>query len=435
MTSTPPAGTTDLHNIYCDLALALGAEAGRAGTGDAAAQRYATVNSRVQQLWARTVQQLGSTMSAADLAGVPPVVQPDPAAPPDLDVDMVLDAVASYRPSPGAGTAARRIPVSVRTAALTWCAAAALLAVTLGLTTPIKLGAIPVFVIPIATVLLVAWRGAGRVRGFFFAIGLAPLALVPGAAGVAVAALAIVVLVEGFAYITHLSSTVDGSGEDDPRAQRRPLEIELAVYSLAAATIRVDMVGLLVLACLAGFLWRRRWTAALAAALTCLAWYVQQRSASGADVVVYLVLAAHWARAVFHRPWLAGRMSLTEIGLRLSGRAVRGTYRVAVRTAENVMPPLGAPTPGWLFPGLASGAAPARTPPAGGGGGMKYCSTCVRNTPHDPAGFSLPVCRRCAGGANRGKDERTTTRSCPVCRAPMPHAGNGKCLNCWKKAR
>ncbi|MGH3615210.1 MAG: hypothetical protein ACRDRK_21965 [Pseudonocardia sp.] len=439
MSSTPPAGSTDLHNIYCDLALALGTEAHRAGTDDAAAQRYAAVHSHVQQLWARTVQQLGSRMSAADRVGVPPVVQPDPAAPADLDVDMVLEAVASYRPptdaGAGVGRAPRLLPVSVRTAALVWCAAATVLAVVLGLTTPINLGAVPLFLIPIATVLLVAWRGAGGVRGFFYAIGLAPLALVPGAAGVAVAALAIVVLVEGFAYITYLSSAVDGSWEDDPRAQRRPLEIELAVYSLAAATIRVDMVGLLVIACLAGFLWRRRWTAALAAALTCLAWFVQQRSAGGADVVVYLVLAGHWARAVFHRPWLAGRMSLTEVGISLSGWALRGTWRAARRAADNVLPPLGAASGSGLLSGLTSREAGTRTP-GGGSFGLRYCNTCLTSTEHDKAGFSQPVCRRCLGKAGRRGDRDATFRqTCGTCRGPTQHTDSGKCLNCWRKGR
>jgi hypothetical protein len=438
MRSTPPAGLTDLHHIAGDLAMVLGAATRQAAADGTAAERYAAVNHRVQQLWAQAVQQVAAGLPAADLAGLPPVVEADPTAPIDLDIDGILDNVAAYRPARGDESAPRTsfvTVVSVHTAALAWCAVAAVVAVTLGVATPVRLGAIPLFLIPVATVLLVAWRGAGRVRGIVYAIGLAPLAVAPGAAGATVAALAIVGLVEGFAYITHLSSAIDGSWADDPRARRRPLEIELAVYSLAAATIRVDMVGLLVLACLAGFLWRRRWTAALAAALTCLSWYVQLGSASGADAAVYLVLAVHWSRAVFHRPWLAGRMSLTEIGLTLTGRALRGSWRMAERATGGVLPPLGAPKPGWLYRGLTSREAGTRT--AGGGTfGLKYCNTCLTSTEHDKAGFSLPICRRCVAKAGRTNTRDATFRqSCGVCRGPTPHTHDGQCLSCWKKGR
>lgn len=429
---------SDLANIHRDLAFALGAAQHQASSDPDAQDWLLGVNHRVQRAWSQTVQRAGAGLPPGDLQGIPPVVEPDPDAPDDLDVEVILEHVAAYRPPGGEPVRSRwappGFPGSTRTAALIWCAAAGTLAVLLGVTVA-GLAVVPAFVPPIAVALLVAWRGAGRVPGALFAIGLAPLALLLPHVLVSVAALAIIALIEGFAYLTYLSSASDGSWEHELRAQRRPMELELILYSLAAATVRVDVVALLVLACLAGLLWRRRWTAWLAAALTALALSVQLASVSGAEVLVYLALGVHWLRAAFHGPWLASRLSITEIGLSITGRAVRGSWRVAQRTVENALPPLAAPSRGGLFSGLTSREAGTRTP-GGGSFGLRYCNTCLTSTEHDKAGFSLPICRRCVTKAGRrGGKDGTFRQNCGICRGPTQHTHDGKCLSCWRKGR
>lgn len=379
----------------------------------------------MQQLWSLTVQRLGAGLEQADLSDIPPTVEPDLQAPADLDVDAILDHVAAFKP---AATVTPQQPwspfgraVTVRTAALVWCAVAAVLAVVLGV---IGVGpvVVPAFLPPIATGLLLAWKGVGRVPGVLWAVGLVPLVFLVVATNTAVA---FVVLVEGFAYLTYLSSSEDGSWQHEPRAQRRSLEIELVLYSLAAWTTGNDLVVPLFFACLAGLLWRRRWTAATAAAVTGLVLLLTLTPAAVLNHgPVYAVLAVHWVRAIFHDPWLASRLSMTEIGLTLSGRALRGSWRVAQRTVQNALPPLVSPQRGSLFQRLGSS-----------GDGLRYCWTCHMKTPHKSAGFSLPICQRCVGKADKATSGRTFGQSCPVCRGRTPHTDGGKCLSCWKKGR
>ena len=109
---------------------------------------------------------------------------------------------------------------------------------------------------------------------------------------------------------------------------------------------------------------------------------------------------------------------MTEIGLTLSGQ-----WRVAQRTVENA---LASPQRGSLFQGLGSGSS---------GDGLRYCWTCHMKTLHDSAGFSLPICRRCVGKADKATNGQTFSQSCPVCRGRTPHTDGGKCLSCWKKGR
>ncbi len=321
--------------------------------------------------------------------------------------------------------------ISVRTAALVWCAVAATLAVGLGLTIAGP-AVVLAFIPPIVTGLLLAWRGVGRAPGVLWAIGLAPLVIIAVGTGAA-AALVAIALVEGFAYLAYLSSNADGSWQHEPRAQRRPLEIELVSYSLAVWSTGSDIEGLLLVVFLAGLLWRRRWTAVAAAAVTGLAPFLGVSSWSVAAAyfnhygLVYAVLTAHWLRAIFHGPWLAGRLSMTEIGLTLSGRALRGSWRVAQRTVESALLPLASPQRGSLFQGLGNS--------NGSGDGLRYCWTCHMKTQHKSAGFSLPICQRCVSKANTTTSERTFSQSCPLCRGRTPHTDDGKCLSCWKKGR
>ncbi|MGH8920168.1 MAG: hypothetical protein ACRD0H_17855, partial [Actinomycetes bacterium] len=326
------------------------------------------------------------------------------------------------------------LAVPARTAALVWCAAAVVCAVVLGVAGG---GAVvvPAFLPPIVTGLLLAWRGAGRAPGALWAVGLMPLVILVGGPGTAVA---FVALVEGFAYLVHLSGTADDSSPPELRVQRRPLEIELVLYSLASWTTGIDMTGLLIVACLAGLLWRRRWTAAVAAAITGLALVVELNTSSVAGVLVshglvYVVLTAHWLRAISHGPWLASRLSMTELGLVLSGRALRGGRRVVQRTVENALPPLVSPPRGGLFQGTGNR---GNNSSINSGDNLLYCWTCHRKTEHKPAGFSPPICLRCVRKAGNSRSERTLIRSCPVCRqGPTPHTAGGKCLNCWKDGR
>lgn len=178
MSSAPRGDAVDLGNVYSDLAAALGAAHHQSTFGDGSPERLAAVNQAVQQLWSRTVQRLGAGMEHADLSGIPPVVEPDLEAPAELDVDAILDHVAEFEPAPAVTPQQPWSPfgwaISVRTAALVWCAVAAVLAVVLGLTVagPVV---VPAFIPPIATGLLLAWRGVGRAPGVLWAIGLAPL--------------------------------------------------------------------------------------------------------------------------------------------------------------------------------------------------------------------------------------------------------------------
>lgn len=435
MSSAPRDDMVDLRDVYSDLAAALGAAHHQATLGDGSPERLAAVNQAVQQLWSLTVQRLGAGLEHPDLSGIPPVIEPDLEAPADLDVDAILDHVTDFEPAPVVIPQQPWSPfgwaISVRTAALVWCAVAAVLAVVLGLTVagPVVVLA---FIPPIVTGLLLAWRGVGRAPGVLWAIGLAPLVIIAVGTGTA-AVLVALALVEGFAYLAYLSSNTNGSWQHEPRAQRRPLEIELVLYSLAAWSTRSDIEGLLLVVFLAGLLWRRRWTAATAAAVTGLAPFLELGSWSVTAAyfnyygLVYAVLAAHWVRAIFHGPWLASRLSMTEIGLTLSGRALRGSWRVAQRTVENALPSLVSPGRGGLFQGLASGGST--------GDGLRYCWTCHMKTQHKSAGFSLPICQRCVGKANTTTSERTFSQSCPLCRGRTPHTDGGKCLSCWKKGR
>ncbi|MGH3812555.1 MAG: hypothetical protein ACRDUV_08875 [Pseudonocardiaceae bacterium] len=429
MSSPPRDDTVDLRNVYNNLAAALGSAHHQATLGDCSPDRLVAVNQTVQKLWSLTVQRLGAGLEQADLSDIPPTVEPDLQASADLDVNAILDHVAAFEPAavtPQPPWSPFGWVVSVRTAALVWCAVTAILAVVLGV-----IGGEPVVVSaslpPIATGLLLAWRGVGRVPGVFWAVGLVPLVFLVVAPHTAVA---FVVLVEGFAYLTFLSSSEDGSWQHEPRARRRPLEIELVLYSLAAWTTGNDLVVLLFIACLAGLIWRRRWTAATAAAVT---GFVLLLTLSPTAVLnhgpVYAVLAVHWVRAIFHGPWLAGRLSMTEIGLTLSGRALRGGWRIAQRTVENALPPLTPPARGNLFQGLGSSSN------SSSGDGLRYCWTCHMKTQHKSAGFSLPICQRCVGKADKATSRRTFSQSCPVCHGRIPHTDGGKCLSCWKKGR
>ncbi len=126
----------------------------------------------------------------------------------------------------------------------------------------------------------------------------------------------------------------------------------LAVFLGVTVTGPV-VVALLFIACLAGLLWR--WPAA--AALTGLAPLLELSPSSiTANFVnhglVYAVLTARWARAIFHGPWPASRLSVTELGLARSGRELRGGWRVAQRSVENTLSQLASPRRGDLFHGL-----------------------------------------------------------------------------------
>lgn len=431
MSAAPRDDTVDLRNVYGDLAVALGSAHHQATRGDGSPDRFAEVNRTVQQLWSLSVQRLGAGVSPADLSDLPPVVEPDLQAPVDLDVEAILDHAAGFEPV-AAGTAPRLqslfdIGISVRTAALVWCTVVGMLAVVLAVIDerPVL---VLVFVPPIATGLLLAWRGVGRAPGAVWAVGLAPLVSL---VAVPIASVAVVVLVEGFAYLAYLSSNDDGSWQHDLRAQRRPLEIELVLYTLAASVTKNDLAALLIVACLAGLLWRRRWTAAAAAAVTGLVLLGELLNPAALlnHGPVYAVLAVHWIRAIFHGPWRASRLSVTELVLTLTGWVFRGTWRVAKQTAENVVAPLVFPGQGGWLQSLGGNST------GSGDDGLRYCWTCHKKTQHKSAGFSLPICQRCVGRADTGTSGRTFSQSCPVCRGRTPHTDGGKCLSCWKKCR
>jgi len=61
-------------------------------------------------------------------------------------------------------------------------------------------------------------------------------------------------------------------------------------------------------------------------------------------------------------------------------------------------------------------------------------SQVLLDVPHEDA---APPSRLLASrlSASRGKDERTFSQSCPVCRGRTPHTDGGECQSCWKKGR
>lgn len=444
MSTTEPDGVIDLQAVYSDLAAALGAAQQRAGD---APDEVAAMNERIQQRWSQAVQRAGAGMDPALLQSLPPVVTPDPPASTDIeiDIDAVLDHVDAFSFAAGAPAApqGRRFGFtgSLRTAALGWCAAAVVLAVLLGVTVSGSV-VVPAFIPPVAVVLLLGWRGAGRAPGALWAVGMLPLVfLLAGQGTTAAAALAFVVLVEGFACLIQLSARDDEPWGREPKARRRPLEIELVVFSIAAWTTKVDVVALLVLACLAGLLWRRPWTAALAALVSGLAVFIElapwtNAGADFADLLVYAVLTAHWVRAVVSRPWRASRLSATELGLSLGGRAVRGSWRAARRTADNVLPGLPVPgSPGGRAGGPGSTGSGATGPAQPENEGYRYCWTCHQQTKHEPMPMSPPVCRRCAAGATTFDRGMNIYEDCATCRQKTMHTHDGTCLSCRGRGR
>lgn len=441
MNPARPADMTDLRGVYSDLAGALGAAQRMAAAPGGTREQATAANQRVQQAWAQAVQLLGAGLDQAQIREIPPVVIPDPEAPPDVDLDVVIHHVNSFssgfavpEPEP-----VRRFGFtgSVRLAALIWCGIAAVLALLLGVTVA---GAVvvPAFVPAIATTLLLAWRGIGRAPGALWAVGLLPLVLLlVGESTTAASAVAFAVLVEGFAYLTYLSGVDDEPTRDEPRVRRRPLEVELVLFSVAAWTTKVDVVALLVLACLGGLLWRRRWTAVTAAAVSALALFIEfapwtTAPADAADLIVYVLLTVHWTRTVFHGPWYAGRLWATEMGLALGGRALRGGWRVARRTADNML----AAPPVTGQPGRGATGGGAYGDPSGSeDDGLRYCWTCHQQTKHEPRYMAPPVCRRCAAGATTFDRGLNIYEDCPECGGKTMHTHDGTCLSCRGRGR
>lgn len=412
----------DLRNIYQDLALALGA----AYHLD---QEPATdVADRVAHLWALAVLRLTGDTEDLDAAGIPAVVEPDPEAPADLDIDGYLDHVAEAvdgAPEPDRAPAGLRMP-TVRTAALGWAAAAFVLGIVLGLTGsgPVVL---PALLPPIVTALIAAYVGAGRMPGALWAVGLAPMVLLlAGGRTSWFATLGFVVLVEGFAQVLRLAgrpASLDSSTRAGRRLRRRPLELALVVYTLAALTVRSDLTAVVFVCCVGALLWRRRWTALVAAALCGLIVLVPSlalREPGGGvlpDVLTYLALTVHWGRAAFNRAWLADLLSFTELGLVLTGRTLRATYRTVRRHTDAALAPLSAPSPGSLRQADA---------------GMRYCWTCHQRKPRIAAGTSPAICEDCLRRAGRRDGEALHRKWCDRCARFQPFTHRG-CLHCWEK--
>jgi hypothetical protein len=297
---------------------------------------------------------------------------------------------------------------TVRTAALLWVAAATVFGVVLGSTFSGPV-ALPAFLPPVATGLLAAFAGAGRAPGALWAVGLAPLAfLLPGATSW-LAVLAFVLLVAGFGYVLWLA---------DPWARRRPLELGLVLCGLAALTAPTDVVAI-VFVCWAGaLLWRRRWTALVAAGVcgfTALGPSILYTAPGGGvppDVLTYLVLTAGWGWAAFDRAWLASRLPLVERILRLVGLGARSAYRTTQRYADGVVA-----TPGR---------APARQEAE-----MRYCWTCHQRKPHIAPGTSPAICTDCLGRAGQLRGEALRRQWCDRCARHQPFTHRG-CLRCWE---
>lgn len=423
MRSTGYGRTAELQDVYGDLARALGAAVGDASVED-----------RVGRLWHRAV--LRFTAGDVDPTGIPAAVTPDPAPPPGFDVEGCLEHVTAAVAS-GAGTATMRaqaaaeaplpgaVPevrlpaaaagssvgrLSVRTAALLWVAVAVVFGGVLGVTLSGPV-ALPAFVPPIVTGLLAAFVGAGRGAGAWWAVGLAPLALLlPGAATSWLAVAVFVLLVGGFGAVLWLAA---------PWARRRPLELGLVLYSLAALTAPTDVVAVVFVCCAGALLWRRRWTALVTASVCvfiALGPAIISPAADGGvppDVLTYLALAAGWAWAAFDPAWLAVRLSGTEWVLALMGRGARSAYRTTQHHTD------GMPAP------------PGNTAPPRQGADTHYCWTCHQRRPDIAPGTSPAICTNCLRTAGQRGGEPLRRQWCDGCARFQPFTHRG-CLRCWE---
>jgi hypothetical protein len=387
---------TELQDVYQDLARALGA-----AHGDA------EVEERVARLW--TLAVLGLADENSDLTGLPATVEPDDDPPAGFDVEGCLAHVAAaVEPATPLLPGNSRAP-TVRTAALLWVATTTVLGVVLGstLSGPV---ALPAFLPPVVTGLLAAFTGAARAPGALWAVGLAPMVfLLPGAATSWLAVLAFVLLVVGFGYVLWLA---------DPWARRRPLELGLVLCGLAALTAPTDVVAIVFVCCAGALLWRRRWTALVAAGVcgfTALGPSILYTSPDGGvppDVLTYLLLAAGWVWAAVDPVWLADRLQLTEWVLRVVGRGARSAYRTTQRYADGVV------------------TTPAR-PPARHEVDTHYCWTCHQRKSHIAPGTSPAICTDCLGRAGQRGGESLRRRWCDRCARYQPFTYRG-CLRCWE---
>jgi hypothetical protein len=395
----------ELRDVYQDLAWALGAAYRETGGPPT------EVEDRVARLW--TLAVLRSADEGVDPSGVPATVEPDLDAPDGFDVAGCLHHVAgAVEPADAPPDQVDGRTPTVRTAALAWVAAAGAAALLLGVTGsgPVV---VPAFVPAIATGLLAAYLTI-RGPGALWAVGLASLVFLLAGAGTSWAAVVMfVVLVAGFGYILWLA----GQQDPGPRARRRPLELGLVLYTLAAMTVRTDVVAIVFVCCVGALLWRRRWTALVAAAVcgfTALGPSILPPTLDGGtppDVLTYLVLTAGWLWAAFNLAWLNDPLKLTEWGVRRFGRGARAAYRTAQRYTA-----LPQPQP--------------RVVPSGPDG-MGYCWTCHQRKPHIAPATSPAICADCLRRAGRRTGEPLHRQWCDRCARFQPFTHRG-CLRCWE---
>ncbi len=386
----------------------------QAMTSLGAADEVALVDHRVEELWARAV---GTALPALDdeaLASVPATVTPNLSAPANLDVAGHLDRVEGFingdKPPPGARP---------RRPGLVWLGACVLFALLLGVTVR-GLTVVPAFVPAIATGLLLAAFGPGRVPGWIWAIGLMPLALLLTSGSPPKAELPVepqwflgvifVALIHGFARVMS-TSDVPGS--------RRPLELEVVACTIGAAT--GPDAAILIAAALLGLFRRRTWTCWVAIAAGTLLLFIAFRDGiEWAHPVVLVAFIVHWVRALLSDAWKE-RLTRTEIILSIAGRLGKAGYRAIQRSAPAL--------PTVSFNGPPEPPQPKNDKYPDGQFG-RYCNRCHGETPHVSGGFSMPVCVQCgsrAAGGSRG--DRTFQNYCANCGGQTPHTTHG-CVVC-----
>jgi hypothetical protein len=438
---TPSASLIDQ---YRDLML-------RIGEND----EVAFVDRRAEELWSTALAQAVPALEPDVLATVPRTVDVSSDAPADFDVDGCLNKVARVlggHQDPH-GVAAYANP---RLVGATWLATCLLCAVVLGMTVR-GLVVIPAFVPPIMTGALLIAFGVGRLPGFVWAIGLMPLALLLSSGAPPsdhsqlymppqwYLGVLFLVLVEGFAYLLRLMGEQDLRQRDEAgkpitdrqilRAKRRPLEVSLVLCTVVAVTDSSDTAAILLIACLAGLLWRRRWTSVLAAAVCAIMVFVaSDLSGPWADWAHPIVLGAfvvHWIRAVFNPAWYE-RLAMTEAVLGVAGSTIRGIYGALSRGADASWSRLSIPT---AIPANTTTTEP-RTQRYQKDQFPRYCNTCLGSTPHVAgSGLSMPICVQCGSKATGGGyKDRTFPRYCASCAGSTPHTAKG-CIVCSSSHR